>query len=366
MINLDHTYMCDNGESVSINGIRRRCNIRPSIHEELVSIQENTSKPLVTQHDNSSAYSYTSLLRAYIDRYLSEISCNCDQLIFVTPTLYNKTSLINALEHLQGKMNIKTIKPSLAAATGIRNVVNEKSIMIIPDEYETSISVFDNSIVYNEIIIPKGSRWIKETIKKYIPIDISLQDAWNIYTRIQMLDKINLSDFIFQIENEYIITRDEIFDLLKDYYCEIYSNMPTGIRCICPFRWIARDYWMKENYSFVTLYNVDETICLGAWKYFDNEERVQYIGKEHKYIDHKSYLMRDYMQLRTAIKMADAMSIFANIVDKYMIDTGKNINIPYKVKNVRKIFILINSNTQWIENNEKDYEELCRAAKILM
>ena len=67
MINLDHTYLCYNGE-IFDNNKRRRGNIRPAFYDNRIDIDDNTFRELITYHTNQTQYCYESLLAIYILR----------------------------------------------------------------------------------------------------------------------------------------------------------------------------------------------------------------------------------------------------------------------------------------------------------
>lgn len=353
MINLDHTYLCNSHDQVFNSDKRCRGNIRPIINNHLntVDITDNFNHELVSQHINNSPYTYDSLLAVYVNKYIKEVKQDITQLIFTVPHFFNKTSL-NILDYLY-----TTIHDYIAAAAYLYDL-QEKFIVIVPSEFETTVATVNNKThtITNVNTIPYGSYFIKQSIRNFIPVNISLEDAWTIYKNLQMINKIDISKLLLSVEKSFVIEYIDLTQILAEYYNQLINIIPDNIP-IAPFRWMARDKTIQQTYNnIIKTYNPDEAICIGAYRYYDDNLNIKYTDKVI-YIDESISSHDDYYTLCKHITTTNMFKEFANNVDEFLIDTNQEANIQFTKKSLHNIFKMIEK-SNWKYDNQKKYRHI--------
>lgn len=343
MINLDHTYLCYNGEIID-NGNRRRCNIRPACYDNRIDL-ENTSRELITYHTNTTPYCYESLLATYINKYLTEVESMHDTvhtIVFTIPHTFNRSVLDCAMTHVSVD-SYRIVYDYEAAAT----IVSHTTI-VVPSEFETTI-LANNTVT----VIPFGSHHIKTAIQHAIPYTITLDDAWKVYEHLQMLPKVNISDIIMSIDQSYEMSQDDLKNILASYYTQLQkyidSTMSVGL-----FRWLNRDVTCTRMFNnIIRTYNPDEAICIAACNTACNTASntastpastpacTRY-NDVYKYIDiYKPSVERfneDCTKIRDQVYFNDVINDYMNAIDEFLIATCLSVTI-YKINKSTLLYI---------------------------
>lgn len=335
MINLDHTYLCYNGEIID-NGNRRRCNIRPACYDNRIDL-ENTSRELITYHTNTTPYCYESLLATYINKYLTEVESIHDTvhtIVFTIPHTFNRSVLDCAMTHVSVD-SYRIVYDYEAAAT----VVSHTTI-VVPSEFETTI-LANNTVT----VIPFGSHHIKTAIQHAIPYTITLDDAWKVYEHLQMLPKVNISDIIMSIDQSYEMSQDDLKNILASYYTQLQkhidSTMSVGL-----FRWLNRDVTCTRMFNnIIRTYNPDEAICIAASNTACNTASTPASTRYndvYKYIDiYKPSVERfneDCTKIRDQVYFNDVINDYMNAIDEFLIATCLSVTI-YKINKSTLLYI---------------------------
>lgn len=342
MINLDHAYICNNDHDVLSNVKRRRSNIRPVIKkindkQHTVSIVDNPSRELITYHDNTSSYNYEALLAAYVKQYAEEHNDKVNTCIFTVPHMFNTHVLANAMKLID--MPYTTVYDYVAASYIMSTQIKSKFTVIVPSEYETTIATVDNFSFTDVHVIPFGSHHIKEAIKEFIPFKISSNDAWTVYEHLQTVTVVDISNIDLSINIPFEITRDDLINLLADYYNCI-TTLLTSSSIIVPFRWLNRDNFINKTYTIVHTLNPDEYICLGAYMYINNNGHMNNPDK-FTYIDqyNTDYTIckSSYSKLVEDIELNTLICDYMNSVDEFLIDNDITMDIVLTRKSIDKV-----------------------------
>lgn len=341
MINLDHAYICNNDHDVLSNVKRRRSNIRPAIkninNQHTVSIIDNPTRELITYHNNTSPYNYEALLAAYVKQYAEEHNDKVNTCIFTIPHMFNTNVLANAMKLID--MPYTTVYDYVAASYIMSTQIKLKFTVIVPSEYETTIAMVDNYSFTNVYVIPFGSHHIKEAIKEFIPFKISSNDAWTVYEHLQTVTVVDVSNIDLSISIPFEITRDDLINLLADYYNCI-TSLLTSSSIIVPFRWLNRDNFINKTYTIVHTLNPDEYICLGAYMYINNNGHMNNPDK-FTYIDqyNTDYTIckSSYSKLVEDIELNTLICDYMNSVDEFLIGNDITMDIVLTRKSIDKV-----------------------------
>lgn len=327
MINLDHTYLCYNGEIID-NGNRRHCNIRPACYDNRIDL-ENTSRELITYHTNTTPYCYESLLATYINKYLTEVESMYDTvhtIVFTVPHIFNRSVLDCAMTHVSVD-TYRIVYDYEAAAT----VVSHTTI-VVPSEFETTI-LANNTIT----VIPFGSYHVKTAIQHAIPYAITLDDAWKVYEHLQMLPKVNISDIIMSIDQSFEMSQDDLKNILASYYTQLQKYIDSTMS-VALFRWLNRDVTCTRMFNnIIRTYNPDEAICIAAC----NTASTRY-NDTYKYIDTYEPSVERFndecTKIHDQVCFNDVINDYMNAIDEFLIATCLSVTI-YKINKSTLLYI---------------------------
>lgn len=326
LINLDHCYISTEKNSVYYNNEQRRLgNIRPYINNNVINISENDKYELITQTNNPTDFPYESWLAVYVKKYIEYANYEKgDKIVFVIPKSFNKNILSIVMSILKLKFYYVY---DYFGAVYLMSYHKVNKAILIPNEYDTTIVYVINNSIVGLKTIDYGSNYIKIVIKNYFKdYNISLTDAWNIYKALQVNSTINISQIVMSIEEEVIISRDILNELLYYYYYEIISAIPNTFT-IAPFRWIGRDVVMNDHYNMLTDYNIDESICIGVQNYIIDGGEIYKVKeleidltKNDFYIElTKNSFEIEYYNLINLIKLTNKFNSLANDIDHFFI-----------------------------------------------
>lgn len=312
LINLDHCYISTDKNSIYYDNEQRRLgNIRPYINNNRIDISNNDKYELITPDNNFTDFTYESWLTVYVDKYLKYAKYkDNDNIIFVVPSTFDVNILSIVMSMLN--MSFSYVYDYFGAVYLTCNKL-DNYVILIPTENNTSIvHVINNSIVGLKII-NYGSYNIKKVIQDYFKdYNISLNDAWNIYKSLQINSTIDISNIVMSIEEKIIMSRDDLYELLQNYYNEIFSIIPPTYT-IAPFRWIGRDVYITDHYDMLTTYNIDEGVCIGVQNYVSDGGKVNEICKSE--ID-----LLDLQYLNHYINLNNEFNTLANKIDHFFIE----------------------------------------------
>ena len=351
MINLDHTYLCYNGEIID-NGNRRHCNIRPACYDNRIDL-ENTSRELITYHTNTTPYCYESLLATYINKYLTEVESMHDTvhtIVFTIPHTFNRSVLDCAMTHVSVD-TYRIIYDYEAAATVVSHttVVVPHTTIVVPSEFETTI-LANNTVT----VIPFGSHHIKTAIQHAIPYAITLDDAWKVYKHLQMLPKVNISDIIMSIDQSFEMSQDDLKNILASYYTQLQkhidSTMSVGL-----FRWLNRDVTCTRMFNnIIRTYNPDEAICIAACNTTRTASTPASTASTpastastpyndtYKYIDTYEPSVERFndecTKIHDQVCFNDVINDYMNAIDEFLIATCLSVTI-YKINKSTLLYI---------------------------
>lgn len=316
LINLDHCYISVEKNCVYYNNEQRRLgNVRPYINSNRIDITDNDKYELITKDNNNTDFTYEAWLAVYVDKYIKYAKYeDGDNIVFIIPSNFDITILSVVMSML--KLKFTYIYDFYGAVyLTCKHLVNY--VILIPNEYNTTIIHVINNTIKGLKTIEYGSFYIKKEIQQYLNkynINISLDDAWKIYNSLQMNSTIDISQIVLSIEDEIILTRDMLFELLIDFYDEIFETIPNKF-VISPFRWIGRDYIICQHYKLNKLYNVDEGICIGAQNYISDGGSVNEICESE--ID-----LLDLTYLNHYINLNNEFNTLANKIDHFFIENN--------------------------------------------
>lgn len=317
LINLDHCYISTEENSVYYNNEQRRLgNIRPYINNNVINISENDKYELITQTNNPTDFSYESWLAVYVKKYIEYANYEKgDKIVFVIPKSFNKNILSIVMSIL--KLKFYYVYDYFGAVYFMS--YHTDKVILIPNEYDTTIVYVINNLIVGLKTIDYGSNYIKNVIKNYFKdYNISLTDAWNIYKALQVNSTINISQIVMSIEEEeVIISRDVLNELLYYYYDEIFSAIPNTIK-IAPFRWIGRDVVINDHYNMLTDYNIDESICIGVQNYIIDGGEI-YKVKELEIDFYENDFEIEYHNLINLIDLTNKFNFIINDIDYFFI-----------------------------------------------
>lgn len=318
MINLDHAYLYYQSKMSS-----RKGNIRPYIRTNQVIINDDITCPLITQHTNSTLFTFEAWLATYIQHYFNEMKIeNIDRqhVMFIAPHYFN----IKSIEVAMKILNIQKwswMYDYYAAAYHVSQKAHKNCWVIVPSEFETTIAKvdIDGHIIDHVKVLSYGSYFIKRRIQQYVSQytkEISVDDAWEIYKMLQMSDEIDVANVILSVDKSLVITQADLEQILAEYYTKIKRSIPNDVP-VAPFRWIGRDRFIQHVCNdIITVYNPDEGICLGAASFITTEDNFEvidnFIYRDFNIIS-TAY---DYHYLNSLIQLSDEFNSFVNMVDK--------------------------------------------------
>lgn len=357
MINLDHAYLCYNGEIFN-NNKRRRGNIRPAFYDNRIDIDDNAFRELITYHTNNTQYCYESLLAMYIAKYITEVESKLDTvhtIVFTVPHMFNK----NILDCVMTRPLVDKYRV-VYDYEAARNVCKDANI-IVPSEFETTVLI--NNVV---TVIPFGSHHIKTVIKNFIPFDISLNDAWILYEQLQMLPKVNTA-VVLSSNQSFDITREDLSQLLATYY-NVLHDCVNNNKSIAPFRWLSRDVFVNHMFdNIIRTYNPDEAICIAAC----NMTRISdNIVDTFKYIDtckpSVKRLNDDCKKISDQVCFNNVICDYLNYVDKMLITNKIDIQIDKINKDVLSLILDTLANVNYPECQSKNIKDLTEIIRVYL
>lgn len=358
MINLDHTYLCYNGE-IFDNNKRRRGNIRPAFYDNRIDINDNTFRELITYHTNHTQYCYESLLAMYIAKYITEVESKFDTVhtvVFTVPHIFNK-DILDCVMTRPIVDNYRFVYDYEAASNVCKD---DNTVIIVPSEFETTVIV--NNVV---TVIPFGSHNIKTAIKNFVPFDISLNDAWTLYEQLQMLPKVNTS-IVLSSDQSFNITREDLSQLFASYYNALRECVDNN-KNIAPFRWLSRDIFVNHMFDhIIRTYNPDEAICIAAC----NMKRSNNFVDTFKYVDtykpSVKQLNDDCKKISDQVCFNSVLCDYLNHVDKMLITNEIDIQFDKINEDVLLLILDTLANINYSECQSKNIRDLTEIIRVYL